>query len=149
MFISFHSENPTRAAMAQCLKPNRGPFGKRAIFLIGDSHAMHWKPALEAAVQGLFTLVNLAAGFPCEYGPADFRGYGKACTEFNDVITEALSTALRPGDLVVYGMMARVVASRPPMLHEYLTFMVQLHDRAAARGAALLLMADNPQLPEF
>merc|ERR1712186_150700 len=90
--------------MHSCLTPNRGSSGeKRALFLIGDSHAFALAPSMAKAVAGLFVFAyfTMPGGFENDGGYFSDHEAANNPANGDAVITQLLAQNVKPGDVIV------------------------------------------------
>ena len=137
-------ESPPSPQPPATLGPRR-----RALFLVGDSNAVHLIPALTRAVRGGMEIV-WAARMSCSYLADDDMGNcGGDVTfdqghAFSSEITRALEANVAEGDvLVVVGVQSSHLAAATLAMHR------QLAERVfKPRGATFLLLGSIPQMAQ-
>ena len=175
MWVYGYGAAAIRELVSQCLTPNRSAPSRRALFLVGDSHAYDKAEALRRALGDEATLVALGTFFGCGYSPHSFHADAirlhsrpklpasavADCDRFNEEINRALREQLRPGDVVAVatglvryqslrlkpGNLAAEVAQQALHQERYLK---ALHANITSpRGTKLLLIGDQPQLRDW
>lgn len=94
---------PSDASMKACL----GDTTKPTVLLWGDSHANHWRPAIEAVVHDLGANVATLTMNGCK--PLPGRGGTPECAEFNKKVMNLISA--RRGEFKIAGV---IVSARWP-----------------------------------
>lgn len=157
-------EEDEKAWVRSCLVPDRGESGtRRAVFLIGDSHAGAIAPGLLAALEGAASVVWIAAGFGCGFvsplfnrrvvAAEDDGFFEDACRYFNDEVDAQLQAQLKPCDVVVIHHREWTPARTMKMQGDadVRASMIErlrgLQRTVNARGAKLVLLGDVPTIP--
>lgn len=137
----------------RCLTPpaRTSPATKRAVFLVGDSHAGALYPAVERAVAGKLSLV-MAARRQTQFarpGKGDKEGDEANQEHFKNDILRSLRSRMEPGDVLLimnveggqsWGHQKYVTSGYTWLLDDVLEKTVRAHN------ASLILAGDNPQL---
>lgn len=98
-FLGFDGDAPTQ----ECLVGDRN--GDRTVVLFGDSHAMHWSPALERIAQDQGWRLYMFAKSGCGYSAApqwlsSYKRFYTECSAWQDNVIDRLS-GLGPVDAVI------------------------------------------------
>jgi hypothetical protein len=159
----------TRPNFDKCNRP--GLPGAREIFLLGDSHAQHLLPMLDAVTTRTGQRITFAAMGACLIDPELTvtwqQGRYESCRQFSAGEMERSLQRLQPGDIVlVSGFLHNYLASNDVEGRGYgaptyrgerrlrIAEVRQAHvanlrayaERLAARGIQLVLVVDNPSL---
>lgn len=132
----------------------------RRIFLIGDSHAMHWLPAVERLAKGLGFALYARTKSACITAPVAVfnRKLGRRyyeCEEWRERLFREIED-VKP-ELVLIGLSSRHLPLRPGTDEqlegdERLAALAEAERKMIARiiatGARVGLLADTPWLPE-
>jgi peptidoglycan/LPS O-acetylase OafA/YrhL len=122
----------------ECLSVPAGKSG--TIYLIGDSHARNYLPALRAAFRDDYAIAYLTMGWGCAFLPPEMaKAYSfMGCPAYTPNVSRFLSGALRPGDIVVIGQ--RLLNAPERRTDRYLDFIKEVASQFGALGARVVLL---------
>ncbi|WP_293855268.1 acyltransferase family protein [uncultured Alsobacter sp.] len=126
------------ATLRRCL--TRPSEGRAAVFLIGDSHARNYAPAVAGAFRGMEVL-HLTVGRGCALLPAAeaARVPQARCAQYNAEVVDYVAAHVREGDVVAIGqrLFEKDRATNPG---PYLANVTAIARRLADRGVVVLLL---------
>jgi len=145
--------NQEKEGVAKCLSPamHRSEEGrrKRAIFLIGDSHAAHLLAGLEAATFGRYILVHSTAQCVMGLDLPNFVGYQRytthvkrLCKRYYQNLWPMLELALKPDDVVIVSMVNSKIESGKVLMGQVHAYK-SLANFTAAKQASLVVVGDT------
>ena len=139
----FFLDSPaTVSQLSSCLKPHRTAPSRRALFLVGDSHAGAIYPAFERALDGRMELLLAARPSTFFQDPSGFEDEVKA-TFVRRVLAQLQSNMGRGDLLAIVNFQGDMytVSGTGQWLRESI-----IRDTIRANEASLLLVGDNPRI---
>lgn len=125
-------------ALQQCL--TRPSDGRAMVFLIGDSHARNYMPAVAAAFRGM-DVAHLTMGHGCAFLDAAAAGLLShvRCRQYNDQVADYVAAKAREGDVVAIGQRL-FESNRSKNPGPYLAHIKDFAGRLAAKGITVLVL---------
>jgi hypothetical protein len=132
----------TKQQAKDCLAP--GKSSTTTAYLIGDSHARNYVPAVKALF-GMDSLRYLTVGSECSYSPPilqkRYRGKNIGdCLGYVDYVTNLLARDAREGDIVFVGQRLFVDYDKERQTEDYFDHILLLSRRLAEKGVPLVLL---------
>lgn len=133
-----HMQKAFRADIADTCFTAAKP-GQASLYLIGDSHARNYLPALREAF-GDLAISYVTMGSGCAYLPADMarKAADVACPDYVSYMDKALADRLRSGDVVVVGQKLYRAPERQSA--HYIDFITAFAARMANFGVRVVLL---------
>ncbi|MGN6503672.1 MAG: acyltransferase family protein, partial [Pseudolysinimonas sp.] len=120
------------------------PDGTVRVLLIGDSHAVHWLPALERVAQDRDWAITTHFRSGCPYSTR-MAGMSQVCTDWNTDVAAALA-AEQPYDLVIVS--DKVKVGFWPNADVAVEGFREAWQPLIDRGAQVVVIRDTPQTPK-
>lgn len=113
--------------------------GQASLYLIGDSHARNYLPAIREAFRD-YAVSYVTMGYGCAYLPADMAREAAevACPDYVAFMDKALAERLQPGDVVVVGQ--KLYKEDKRQTAHYVDHIVTFAARLAGRGVRVVLL---------
>jgi peptidoglycan/LPS O-acetylase OafA/YrhL len=133
-----HARYFSTQLIGECLSVPAGKNG--TVYLIGDSHARNYLPAVRAVFGDDYTVAYLTMGWGCAFLPPDMaEAYSfVGCPAYAPNVARFLSGALRPGDIIVIGQ--RLLGAPERRTDNYLVFINKLARQFGEFGARVILL---------